>query len=100
MIVHPGAKTEWWMFRSLALNEKPAKTGETVIVWPLGKCTRLGAIIINRSEHGTLVIACIFKKARPKHASLSIGDCCVLRTQIGSRNLPLPASVGLSRDAA
>ena len=46
------------MFRSLALNENPAKTGETVIVWPLGKCTRLGAMTFDRSEHGTIVIFC------------------------------------------
>ena len=59
MIVQPGGKTEWWMFRSLGLNARPAKTGDTVIVWPLGKCTRLGAMMLNRSEHGTLVIFCI-----------------------------------------
>ena len=47
------------MFRSLALNENPAKTGETVIVWPLGKCTRLGAMMFDRSEHGTLVYSVI-----------------------------------------
>ena len=32
------------MFRSLALKERPAKTGETVMVCPLGKWTRLGAM--------------------------------------------------------
>ena len=65
------------MFRSFALNERPAKTGETVIVWPLGKCTTLGAIMFNRSEHGRYLLG--EKKARPKHASLSIGNCSVHR---------------------
>ena len=38
---------EWWMFRSLALKERPAKTGETVMVCPLGRWTTVGAIVGN-----------------------------------------------------
>ena len=45
---------EWWMFRSLALKERPAKTGETVVVWPLGRYSRLGAMMSRRQNHGTL----------------------------------------------
>ena len=43
------------MFRSLALKERPAKTGETVIVWPLGRYTRLGAMMMSEGQkHGRL----------------------------------------------
>ena len=45
MMVQPGGKMDWCMFRSLALKERPAKTGETVIVCPLGRCTKLGAMV-------------------------------------------------------
>jgi len=37
MIVHPGGDMELWILRSLRLKARPAKTGETVIVWPLGR---------------------------------------------------------------
>ena len=45
IIVHPGGKTERCVVRSFALKDKPANTGETVNVWPLGKCTTVGAMV-------------------------------------------------------
>ena len=45
IIVHPGGKTERWIVRSFALKDKPANTGDTVTVWPLGKCTTVGAMV-------------------------------------------------------
>ena len=45
MMVQPGGKMEWWMLRSLALKERPAKTGETVMVCPLGRWTRVGVMV-------------------------------------------------------
>lgn len=53
MMVQPGGKMEWWMLRSLALKERPAKTGETVMVCPLGRWTRVGVMI--RSHVCTLL---------------------------------------------
>ena len=50
-MVQPGGKIEWWILRSLALKERPAKTGETVIVCPLGKCSTVGAIAGNHIIH-------------------------------------------------
>lgn len=44
MIVHPGGKIEWCIFKSIALKDKPANTGDTVIFWPLGKCMIVGAM--------------------------------------------------------
>ena len=44
MMVHPAGNTELCRLRSLALKKRPPKTGVTVRVWPLGRCTVLGAI--------------------------------------------------------
>ena len=38
------------MFNSLDLNERPPKTAVTVKVWPLGRCTSAGAMVIVGKE--------------------------------------------------
>lgn len=77
MMVQPGGNIEWWTFRSLALNENPLKTVETVIVWPLGRCSRLGAMLSVGQEHGRLkdnvsVGSIVGEGPSCKRASLSI----------------------------
>ena len=45
---------EWWMFRSVVLKERPAKTGETVMVCPLGRWTTLGTMVGNYILYSTI----------------------------------------------
>lgn len=58
---------EWWMFRSFALKERPANTGETVMVCPLGRWTTLGAMV------GNFIYSTSHEHVRQKNECMVVG---------------------------